>query len=111
MIRHGPGDKGIDIIFIDTHYGLTETRVGIQAKHFDERKEIGRHVVDETAAGAEAEEIDIAIIVTTGSFSKEAEDAALQYSESGLRIELVDGPQLASLIVELGVPEPSGVAS
>lgn len=44
------------------------------------------------------------IVITSGTISSEAEEAVKHYyEESGIRIELIDGYQLAKLIVEHGV--------
>ncbi len=54
--------------------------------------------------GLEAEEADLGMVVTSGSISEEASRVAQQYfDEKSIRIELIDGEQLAKLIVEHGI--------
>lgn len=97
-------DKGVDLI---ASFALADTfrlRIGVQAKHYRPDPPVGAAVVDQLAAGMEAEQITLGWVATSGGF---AEDAVLRKAtieeERGLSIELVDGDQLAAMIVEGGL--------
>ncbi len=78
--------------------------VAVQAKHFQSEPPIAASVVDQLIHGLEAESANLGMVVTSGSFSDEAVAAAEDYFEQkGVKIELVDGPQLAAMIVERGL--------
>ena len=52
------------------------------------------------------------MVITSGTISEEASTAAEQFfRENGIRIELVDGEQLAKLIVEHGIKVIKPLAS
>jgi restriction endonuclease Mrr len=97
-------DKGVDLI---ATFALADTfhiRLGVQAKHFRADPPVGPTVVDQLAAGMEAEQISLGWVATSGGFSDEAENrkAAIE-EERGVSIELVDGDQLAAMLVEGGL--------
>jgi predicted Mrr-cat superfamily restriction endonuclease len=97
-------DKGVDII---ATFALADTfhiRLGVQAKHYRPDPPVGPEVVDQLAAGMEAEQINLGWVATSGGFSDQAVErkAALE-EERGLSIELVDGDQLSAMIVEGGL--------
>lgn len=97
-------DKGADILATFVVAGAFQLVVAIQAKHFQAEPPIRPEVIDQTIRGIEAESANLGMVVTSGSFSDEAAQAANEYfEESGIKIELVDGPQLASLLVERGL--------
>jgi hypothetical protein len=65
---------------------------------------VGKDAVDQLIKGIEAESADLGMVVTSGSISDEAGQAAEKYlSEKAIRIELVDGELFAKLIVEHGI--------
>jgi len=97
-------DKGADIIAIFRVAGVFQQIVAVQAKHWQPEPPVGRQVVEQLIRGMEAESATLGMIVTSGSMSSDAEQAAEEYfKESGIRIELVDGEQFAKLIVEHGI--------
>jgi restriction endonuclease Mrr len=60
--------------------------------------------VQQLIQGIEAELADLGMVVTSGTISKEAAQLAESFfEEKGTKIELVEGVQLASLIVERGL--------
>ena len=76
----------------------------MQAKHFRPEPPVGANVVDQLVAGMEAEQASLGWIATSGSFSPEAVERKAQYEElRGFQIELIDGDQLAAMIVEGGL--------
>jgi restriction endonuclease Mrr len=79
-------------------------KVAVQAKHWQPDPPVGQHVVEQLIRGIEAENATLGMVITTGSISEEASEAAERYfTDRGVRIELVDGEQFAKLIVEHGL--------
>lgn len=97
-------DKGADIV---ATFSLADTfhfRLAVQAKHFRPAPPVPADVVDKLVAGMEAEQASLGWIATSGAFSEAAEQRKADFEESrGIQIELVDGDQLAAMIVEGGL--------
>ncbi len=96
-------DKGADLL---ATFELARTfafTVAVQAKHYRPDPPVGAGPVDQLAKGMEAEESDLGLVVTSGTFSDTAVAAAKKYLDQGKRIELVDGEQLAGLIIDKGL--------
>jgi restriction endonuclease Mrr len=97
-------DLGVDIV---ATFSVAETfpiQIGVQAKHFRPEPPVSASVVDQLATGMQAEAIRFGWIATSGSFSPEAISRKAEVEEElGLLIELVDGEQLAALVVEGGL--------
>lgn len=76
-------------------------KLAVQARHYDpNKKPISKDVIDYLGDGMEAENASIGWVVTSGGFSKEA----IEYNqETEHQIELIDGIQLATIIVEEGI--------
>ena len=89
-----PGDKGIDVIATGEHGdGRTETQL-IQAKRYGPNTTVGSPEVQQYASLRLQEEgVDTVTIVTTGTFSSQAEEMAPE-----LAVELVDGEDLLEVI-------------
>ena len=104
-------DKGIDIYATFLVAGAFRQFVGIQAKHFQPEPPVGADVVRQLTHGIEEgpeeegpEKVTLGMVITSGSFSPEAEAEAKRYEEDkGIPIELVDGEQFAGLIVDHGL--------
>ena len=99
-------DKGIDIYATFLVAGAFRQVVGVQAKHFQPEPPVGADVVAQLIRGIEAgsEKVTLGMVVTSGTFSPEAEAEAKRYEDDGgIPIELVDGEQFAGLIVERGL--------
>ena len=97
-------DKGADILATYEIANVFQQEVAVQAKHWKPEPPAGRDVVEQLIRGMEAEAVDLGMVVTSGTISEEAEQCAVKYSEErGTRIELVDGEQLAGLIVDHGI--------
>ncbi|MEK7768321.1 MAG: restriction endonuclease, partial [Pseudomonadota bacterium] len=78
--------------------------VAVQAKHWQPNPPVGKEVVEQLIKGIEAESANLGMVITSGSISDEAVQAAENYfEEKGIKIELVDGEQFAKLIVEHGI--------
>ncbi len=97
-------DKGADVLATFLLAGAFRLLVAVQAKHYRPDPPVGREAVEQLIQGIEAESADLGMVVTSGTVSDEATVlAGSYYDEKGIKIELVDGPQLAALIVERGL--------
>ena len=103
-IIHRSQDKGAYIVAAFRVAGAFRQVVAVQAKHWQPHPPVGKGVVEQLIRGVEAESADLGMVITSGTVSEDASAAANQFfEESGVRIELVDGEQLAGLIVEHGI--------
>jgi restriction endonuclease Mrr len=97
-------DKGVDIL---ADFSLAHTfkfTLGVQAKHYQPEPPVGPQEIDQLASGMEAEGVSFGWFVTSGTFSKEASDRKAEIEEKqGVKMELIDGEQLAALIIEAGL--------
>lgn len=97
-------DKGADVLATFRIAGAFPQVVAVQAKHWQPNPPVGKEVVEQLIKGIEAESADLGMVITSGSISDEAVQAAKKYfEEKGVKIELVDGEQFAKLIVEHGI--------
>lgn len=90
------GDEGIDGIINEDKLGLNQ--IGIQAKRFDEKSKVGRPLIQNFAGALLGKGLTKGVFLTTSSFTKEA----INYAESqnNLSIILIDGEELANLMIE-----------
>jgi predicted Mrr-cat superfamily restriction endonuclease len=97
-------DKGADILATFRVAGAFRQIIAIQAKHWQPEPPVSKEVVEQLIKGIEADSANLGMVITSGTISDEAGAAAEKYYEDkGIRIELVDGEQLAKLIVENGI--------
>ncbi len=97
-------DKGADLLATFRVAGAFQQVVAVQAKHWQPEPPVSRDVVEQLIRGIEAESANLGMVVTSGSISDAAVQAAEQYfEEKGIRIELLDGEQFAKLMVEHGI--------
>ncbi len=97
-------DEGADVVATFLVAGTFQQTVVVQAKHFQAEPPIGVDVVEQLISGIDAESADLGMIMTSGTISDEAIDAAKVYfDDKGVRIELIDGEQFAKLIIEHGI--------
>ena len=97
-------DKGADILATFRVAGAFRQVVAVQAKHWQPAPPVGKEVVAQLIKGIEAESANLGMVITSGTISGEAVNAAEEYfNENGIKIELVDGEQFAKLIVEYGI--------
>ena len=99
-------DKGIDVVATFQVAGTFRVVVGVQAKHYGPEPPVDGAVVQQLAKGIEegGEGVTHGMIITSGTIGDEAAAEAECYSENtGILIDLVDGEQLATLIVEHGL--------
>jgi len=99
-------DKGADVLATFLVAGTFQQIIAVQAKHWQAEPPVGPDVIDQLIAGIEFEQANLGMIITSGTISDAASDAADAYfEEKGIKIELVDGEQFAKMIVEHGVGE------
>ncbi|MCC6906793.1 MAG: restriction endonuclease [Phycisphaerales bacterium] len=97
-------DKGADLVATFRVAEAFEIVIAIQAKHWQPSPPVGKDVIAQTISGIEAEEADFGMVITTGTFSADAEFTAESYfKDEGVRIRLIDGEQFAKFIVEHGI--------
>lgn len=93
-VTSGSSDRGIDIVAErDTPF---EQQQMLQVKRYDPDLSIGSNTVRQYATLYQQEEVDVVAIVTTASFTSEAEDLA-----TDLNVKLIGGKDLIDLIHEL----------
>jgi predicted Mrr-cat superfamily restriction endonuclease len=95
-------DQGADIIATYRVAGVLPIRVAVQAKWYGEHAKAGKEPIQQVLDGMEAEGADFGLVVVSNDFSDEARTFAESKQEEGRRIELINGRQFASIIVEKG---------
>ncbi len=88
------GDAGIDGIIKQDRLGFDW--IYVQAKRWE--GSVGRPVVQQFAGALHGRRANKGVMITTGTFTREASEFA-----AGLHIILIDGPQLAQLMIEFGI--------
>ncbi len=102
--RRGKSDKGADIIARINLLGISEITLAIQAKHYKPEPPIKKDVVEQLKIGMEQENADLGWIVTTGTFSREAEELVNDlYENEVVKIDLIDGERLSEMIINHGI--------
>ena len=97
-------DKGADVIATFRVAGALRLRVAVQAKHhYRQEDAIGKDVVEKLLLGMDAEQADIGMVITWASFSDEAIEFTREVENLGRHVELVDGEELAAMIVDCGL--------
>ncbi len=91
-----PGDEGIDGIIKEDRLGLD--MVYVQAKRW--KANVGRPDVQAFSGSLDGHRARKGVFITTSQFSAEARDYVGKIEK---KIILIDGPQLAELIIEYGV--------
>jgi restriction system protein len=90
------GDGGIDGVIDEDRLGLDS--IYVQAKRWD--SSVGRPEIQKFAGALQGQRATKGIFITSSTFTREAEDYAQRI---GIRIVLIDGRRLASLMFEHGV--------
>jgi len=93
-----PGDGGIDGVINEDALGLDV--VYVQAKRYAAENQIGREAIQSFVGSLDAEGATKGVFVTTSSFSKPAREYVTRTSK---RIVLIDGDELASLMIKHNV--------
>ncbi len=100
-------DKGADILAKFKIADTFDVTLAVQAKYYKPDPPTSVESIEQLRQGMAAESADWGMVVTAGVFSEEATTFAEKLGEEeGLRIELVDGEQLATLIVDHGLTGP-----
>lgn len=92
----GGADEGIDGVIKEDRLGLGQ--IYLQAKRW--QNTVGRPVI-QSFVGAMHGKVQKGVFITTSAFSAEAREYAV--SLQGIRLRLVDGRELASLMVDCGL--------
>ncbi len=94
-------DQGDDIVANVLPLGLFELKLVAQVKHYNQvDRPLGPHVVDELVGGMEKNDADLGVIITVGEIGEEAEVRVQELNDTGSRIALVSGDQLAQLYLD-----------
>lgn len=94
----GPGDDGVDVVVRQDPLGLD--RVYVQAKRYGRDRAIGPSTVHALAGSLGIFKASKGLLVTTARFTSAARETAEKVSH---RIVLIDGDQLAGLMIRYGV--------
>jgi restriction system protein len=92
------GDEGIDGIIKEDKLGLEN--IYIQAKRWKENSTVGRPEIQQFAGALQGQKARKGVFITTSSFTREAREYAKAVQAT---IVLIDGPQLAELMLDHGV--------
>lgn len=95
-VSNRSADRGVDVLATKEDGGFQTTAV-IQAKRYQSGNNVGSPEVQQYASLRQQENADIAIVVTTSSFSTQAKAIANE-----LNLKLVDGNQLVKSIESQG---------
>lgn len=90
------GDEGIDGIIKEDRLGLES--IYIQAKRW--QQSVGRPIIQQFAGALQGQRARKGVLITTSSFTRDAVEYAKGLQNT---IVLVDGPQLAQLMIDFGV--------
>ena len=94
----GAGDQGVDVVIHQDPLGLD--RVYVQAKRYARDQAIGPSTVHALAGSLGIFKASKGLLVTTSRFTRAARDAAEKVAN---RVVLVDGDELATLMIRYGV--------
>jgi len=97
-LRRGGADGGVDGVINEDRLGLGQ--IYLQAKRWAEDNTVGRPII-QAFVGAMHGRAQKGVFITTSDFSREAREYAA--SLSGLRVRLIGGKELASLMVDCGL--------
>ncbi|MDO5090872.1 MAG: restriction endonuclease [Cardiobacteriaceae bacterium] len=106
-------DYGIDVKAIFKISSLFSVQIAVQAKHFQSKPPVSPDVVEQLITGIHHPSFPtdiptIAMIVTTGTFTKAVQAACDEYMNREdcecIDFRLIDGEELAGLLVDNGIP-------
>jgi restriction system protein len=95
VVTSPTNDKGVDVI-ANIQLGISSVREVVQVKRH--RGSIGRVVLDQLRGSLHRFDAVRGTIITTGHFSKSAQDAA--FERGAAPITLIDGEQVLELLME-----------
>lgn len=93
----GTGDEGVDGVISEDRLGLS--RVYIQAKRWKNTL-VGHPVIRDFIGALDIKHFDKGILITTSTFNKDAHEAV---GRSQKKIRLIDGNELAKLMIEYNI--------
>lgn len=97
-------DKGADLKVTFRFAIVGQVVIGVQAKHYRPEPPVHAKIADDLRAGMEDIGADLGMIISSGTMSPELEARVEDlYEKEGVRIQLVDGDQLAAWLVESGL--------
>ncbi len=97
-------DKGADLVAKFKIANTFAFTLAVQARFYLPEPPVGKDTIVYLLAGMEAETADLGWVATSGTFSDEANQYAEEILEKqGIRVELIDGELLASMIVDNGL--------
>lgn len=101
IVTPSTNDEGLDGIINQDKLGLD--KIGIQAKRYDKSQKITRPLIQGFAGALLGKGLNKGVFITTSSFTNNAIDFVK--NQSNLTIKLIDGEELANLMIEydLGV--------
>ena len=102
-IRHGVSDKGADIVANINILNKFSLILAVQEKHYTPEPPVEQNAIEQLVSGMEAESADLGWVVTSGKYSKDAEKFADKMKDEGYKVELIDGEELAAMIIESGL--------
>jgi predicted Mrr-cat superfamily restriction endonuclease len=95
-------DKGVDIIGEFLVGGVAPLKTGVQVKHHE--GVTNNHWIDQLLKGMEEEDLSFGWFVTSAQYEPNAQEYLEgKAAGKGMQVFLVDGEQLASMIVEAGL--------
>lgn len=93
-------DEGIDGIIKGDKLGIEE--IYIQAKRWEEQK-VGVDIVNNFIGALSRKGVNAGVIITTSDFTPEAYKAVEEVRSRGIKIVLINGDKLASLMIDYNV--------
>ena len=92
------GDEGVDGVIQQDHLGLD--LIYVQAKRWGLERAVGRPDVQAFVGALQGRSVQRGVMLTTARFTQEARNYV---AAIGMRVALVDGSQLADLMIDYGV--------
>ncbi len=97
-------DVGADILANFSIASTFEVQLAVQAKHYLAKPPVPAEVVDDLVRGMGAANTAFGWVVTSGTISEGATKRTDEvHEQQGLSIQLVDGEQLAAMLIESGL--------
>ncbi|MCS6297455.1 MAG: restriction endonuclease [Nitrospira sp.] len=94
-------DKGVDIL-TEFPLGPMQIRVGVQVKWH--QGQTTKEYIDQLAGGLEAENLTVGWLISSGNFAEDCQALSEKlFQEKGLQINLMDGEQIATTIIDNGL--------
>ncbi len=94
----GPKDQGIDGVIFQDKLGFE--KIYIQAKKWNKKTNVGSNEIRNFIGALDEKKAQKGIFITTSSFTKEAIETA---KNATTKIVLIDGRQLAELMIKYGI--------